>query len=82
MSQTGIKKMALIFALFSFAILTFGSVLSGSRILTALIRGTEGALLFGLVAWFLGNYILEEKTDAPPEEIEGEQKGAHLDETA
>lgn len=81
MSNTGIKKMALIFALLSFAILTFGSALSGSRILTALIRGAEGALLFGLLAWFLGNYILEQKDEAAPETTEDEKKGANLDET-
>ncbi len=81
MSSTGIKKMALIFALLSFAVLTFGSALSGARIVTALMRGAQGALLFGVLAWFLGGFFLEQKDETPPEEPDSEQKGAHLDET-
>lgn len=82
MTDIQIKKMAVSFALLSFAILTFGSVLTGSRMTTALIRGTEAAIVFGALAWSFG-YLVMEKGKAPeaePEEAEV-SKGVKLDET-
>ena len=71
--------MAVSFSLLSFAVLAFGSVLSGSRLTTAFIRGVEAALLFGGVAWALGSLIMQ-NTDEKPQDEEI-PKEANLDET-
>ncbi|PIQ97348.1 MAG: hypothetical protein COV67_04700 [Nitrospinae bacterium CG11_big_fil_rev_8_21_14_0_20_56_8] len=49
MSEITAKKTALAFALFSFGLMVVGSVINGSTFLTALIRGGEAAILFGLL---------------------------------
>ena len=74
--------MAVSFALLSFAILVFGSVLTGSRMTTALIRGTEAALIFGALAWGFGS-VLMDKENAPEAVAEDKEasKGTQLDET-
>ena len=70
MTSSQIKKMAVSFSMLSFAILTFGSVMTGSRLVTAFIRGIEAALLFGVIAWGLGTLIMNnnEKAQSPKEE--------------
>ena len=82
MTKIQIKKMAMSFAILSFAILVFGSVLTGSRMTTALIRGTEAAFVFGLLAWSIGTLTIEK--GKAPERVEEEaeaSKGGQLDET-
>ena len=82
MSKIQIKKMAVSFALLSFAILVFGSVLTGSRMTTALIRGTEAAIVFGALAWSLGSVLMD--IDKAPEVVDEDaetSKGTQLDET-
>ncbi len=74
--------MAVSFALLSFAILVFGSVLTGSRMTTALIRGAEAALVFGLLAWSFGSIVMDKEKDSVGPVEEGEaSKGIQLDET-
>ncbi len=74
--------MAVSFALLSFAILVFGSVLTGSRMTTALIRGTEAAIVFGALAWSFGSLLMDkEKTREVTDENAEASKGVHLDET-
>lgn len=82
MTKIQIKKMAVSFALLSFAILAFGSVLSGSRMTTALIRGAEAAVVFGVLAWGFGSVVME-KGKAPEVTVDEEEasKGVQLDET-
>jgi hypothetical protein len=81
MSNIQIKKMAVLFALLSFAILVFGSVLTGSRTTTALIRGVEAAVVFGALAWSFGSVVMGDKNDLKEESDEEASKGVHLDET-
>lgn len=64
------EKVGLGFAMGAFSFMIFGSILNGAKIMTALIRGFEGALVFGSLAWFLGWYLLTKLT--PNSEIEGE----------
>jgi len=81
MTKFQIKKMAVSFSLLSFAVLAFGSVLSGARLTTAFIRGIEAALLFGGVAWALGALIMQDTEDKLQEKEEEIPKEANLDET-
>ena len=63
MSALTHKKMALAFALLSFGVMVLGSFLSGSTVITALVRATEAALLFGFLAWILGYSLVESDED-------------------
>jgi hypothetical protein len=82
MTKIQIKKMAVSFALLSFAILAFGSVLTGSRMTTALIRGTEAAIVFGALAWSFGSLVMDkEKAPEVAEDDAEATKGVQLDET-
>lgn len=81
MSELTHKKMSLAFALLSFGVMVFGSVLSGSGVITAFIRGTEAAILFGLLVWGLGTMLVQadgEHHDSG-EHAKGEAKGKKLD---
>ncbi len=71
MTESVPLKIALGFAIGAFAFMVFGSVLAGARFVTALIRGIEGALVFGVVAWLLSGYLLNRaKTEAPSNDSE------------
>ena len=65
MSESIPQKIALGFAILAFAFMVFGSVLSGARFVTALIRGFEGSLVFGGVAWALSRYLLNKLRPEP-----------------
>ncbi len=82
MTKIQVKKMAVSFALLSFAVLAFGSVLTGARITTALIRGAEAALVFGVLAWSFGSLLMdkEKAPEVAADEAEA-SKGVQLDET-
>ena len=88
MSPLMIKRLAAGFALFSFGILAFGSLLGGARLMTAFIRGIEAGLAFGLLAWLLASFLLEESeegAEAAGEDIESsddETKGQNLEQVA
>jgi len=74
--------MAVSFAILSFTILAFGSVLTGSRMITALIRGAEAAFVFGALAWAFGSVVMEKAKAPEVEEEEAEASiGDQLDET-
>ena len=70
MNKSVPQKIALGFAIGAFTFMVFGSVLAGARFVTALIRGFEGALIFGGLAWGLSWYLL--KNSKPDSEIEEE----------
>ena len=88
MSELAIRRMAAGFALFSFGILALGSLLGGVRLFTAFIRGIEAGIIFGLLAWFLGSFLLEEneeKVESLNEDTENsdnEKKGKNLEHVA
>ncbi len=78
------KKMGVAFGMIAFAFLCFGSLIFGARILTSLIRGFEGALIFGGIAWILGKVLVGDDTDfqTPTAAMGPEpQKGTNLDQT-
>lgn len=84
MSQLTVKKTALAFALFSFGVMTFGSVLTGAGFFTALVRGTEAAFVFGFLALGLGSMLAEKSGEDLEGKVGGEagrQKGINLDQT-
>jgi hypothetical protein len=80
MSPITIKKLALIFSMVAFAMLSFGSVAAGARWDTAFIRGIEAALLFGLGIWGLGGWLLQNKVDKFSSRTEDKPKKNRLDE--
>lgn len=81
MTKIHIKKMAVSFSLLAFAVLVFGSVWMGSRISTALVRGVEGTLVFGVLAWALGSLTFGDEGQKIPEEQIQDKKDAPVDET-
>ena len=83
MNPLNIQKMAASFGLLSFGILSIGSVLMGATVLTGVIRGVAGALIFGLLAWLSGIFLIRED-DTIDEEVheENPDKGTQLDQTA
>jgi len=83
MNPVNIQKMAASFGLLSFGILSIGSVLMGSTFFTGISRGIGGAILFGLLAWGVGSMLLkEEEEDRVDDEVQEEDKGTQLDQTA
>ena len=86
MNPVNIQKMAASFGLFSFGFLCIGSILMGATVLTGVIRGTVGAVLFTLVVWLSGILLLQEDDDGDMVEGEDSQedidKGTQLDQSA
>ena len=86
MNPITIKKLALAFGLLAFGILAIGSVLMGSRVITGVIRGGLGALIFGGLVWGFANLFLQEDEDTLTQDInisdDDPDKGNQLDQTA
>ena len=83
MNSLNTQKMAVSFGLLAFGILSIGSVLMGATVLTGLIRGVAGALIFGLLAWSSGTLLMREDEMAKDEgQEEDSDKGTQLDQTA
>jgi len=81
MNSLTLKKMATGFALLSFGILAVGSLLTGARLFTSFVRGIEAGVIFGLLAWGLGSFLVEEEEglEADAEAPDDEQKGQNLE---
>ena len=85
MNPINIQKMAASFGLFSFGFLCIGSILMGATVLTGVIRGMVGAVVFALVVWLSGILLLQEDDG---DMVEGEDqtedvnKGTQLDQSA
>ena len=86
MNPINIQKMAIAFGLLAFGFLAAGSVLMGSRVITGVIRGGLGALIFGGLIWGFANLFLQEDEDASIQDMidddKNPDKGTQLDETA
>ena len=83
MKHLSIQKMGASFGLVSFGILSIGSVLMGATIITGIIRGVAGAIIFGLLAWSSGTLLMREDEMANNEGHEEDpDKGTQLDQTA
>ncbi|MFQ5672368.1 MAG: hypothetical protein ACE5G9_04685 [Nitrospinales bacterium] len=83
MTSLTARKIATGFALLSFAVLAFGSLLNGARIVTSLVRGVEAGLVFGLLAWALSFLLLKEEEDGKEDaESDNNQKGQNLEKVA
>ena len=78
--------MAIAFALLAFGILAIGSFLMGSRVITGVIRGGLGAVIFGVLIWVFANLFLAEDEGAKIQDIDNDgdnnDKGTQLDQTA
>ncbi|GEM_PF-4734297 len=59
-----IQRIALGFAFGAFFFMVIGSIITGTTALTAIIRGFEGAALFGAIAWLVGSYLLRDEDNA------------------
>ena len=83
MSPLNTQKMAASFGLLSFGVLSIGSVLMGATVLTGMVRGVAGALIFGVLAWSSGTLLMREDEMAKDEGHEEDpDKGTQLDQTA
>ena len=83
MSPLNTQKMAASFGLLSFGILSIGSLLMGATVLTGVIRGFFGAIIFGLLVWSSGTLLMREDEMAKDEgQEEDSDKGTQLDQTA
>ena len=86
MNPINIQKMAIAFALLAFGFLAIGSVLAGSRVITGVIRGGLGALIFGGLVWVVADLFLSEDEDAGIQDMvhddNNPDKGTQLDQSA
>ena len=85
MSPINIQKMATSFGLFSFGFLCIGSILMGATVLTGIIRGVVGAVVFALVVWLSGILLLQEDDGdivEDEDQTEDVNKGTQLDQSA
>ena len=83
MNSLNIQKIATSFGLLSFGILSIGSVLMGATVLTGIIRGVVGAIIFGLLAWLSGSLLMREDKMVEGEDHEEDlDKGTQLDQLA
>jgi len=55
-----VQRIALGFAFGSFFFMIIGSIITGTTALTAVIRGFEGAAIFGAIAWLVASYLFKE----------------------
>ncbi len=60
-----VQRVALGFAFGSFFFMVIGSVITGATALTAIIRGFEGAAVFGSLAWLVASYLFKEEEQEP-----------------
>ena len=76
--------MATAFGLITFGFLAIGSVLMDSRVITGVIRGGLGALIFGGLVWLFANLFLQDDEDAPTQDMDDNDpnKGNKLNQTA
>ena len=83
MSPLNTQKMAASFGLLSFGILSIGSMIMGATVLTGLIRGVSGAIIFGVLVWSSGTLLMREDEMAKDEgHEEGPDKDTQFDQTA
>ena len=83
MNSINIQKMGASFGLLSFGILSIGSVLMGATVITGMIRGVAGAVIFGLLAWLSGSLLMREDKMVEGEDHEEDpDKGTQLDQLA
>ena len=75
--------MGVSFGLLSLGVLFIGSILMGATVLTAIIRGIAGAIIFGLLAWFSGSLLIrEDKIVESEDDKKDPNKGTQLNQTA
>ena len=83
MRPLSIQKMGVSFGLLSLGVLFIGSILMGATVLTAIIRGIAGAIIFGLLAWFSGSLLIREDKIVESEDHKKDpNKGTQLNQTA
>jgi hypothetical protein len=86
MNPINIQKMGIAFGLLAFGVLAIGSVLAGSRVITGVIRGGLGALIFGGLIWGVADLFLAEDEDASIRDMVDDEhnpdKGTQLDQSA
>ncbi len=56
-----VQRIALGFAFGAFFFMVIGSMITGTTALTAIIRGFEGAAIFGSIAWLVASYLFKEE---------------------
>ena len=61
MNDTIINRWAMGLAIFSFGFLSIGSFLFGATVMTSVLRGLGGGVLFGASLWLTGLLVIEEK---------------------
>ena len=61
MNDTIVNKWSMGLAVFSFGFLSIGSFLFGATVMTSILRGLGGGVLFGTSLWLTGLLVIEEK---------------------
>ncbi len=60
MNDHTVNNWAMGLAVFSFGFLSIGSVLFEATVITAVLRGIGGGILFGTLIWLMGSMIVKE----------------------
>jgi hypothetical protein len=85
MSSINIQKMGMAFGLLAFGFLAVGSVLMGSRVITGVLRGGLGAIIFGGLVWIVADlFLAENEGDLIHDVVDDNNpdKGTQLDDSA
>ena len=56
-----VQRIALGFAFGSFFFMVIGSMITGATALTSVIRGFEGAAIFGAISWLVASYLFKDE---------------------
>ncbi|MCA9483493.1 MAG: hypothetical protein KC553_07160 [Nitrospina sp.] len=82
MTDELVKKISAVFGTFAFTVLSAGSWVMGARPLSALVRGIEGFVVFGILAWCVCRFLQDRIDFSQTNDMDEDgAKGSHLDET-
>ena len=79
MNDTIINKWSMGLAVFSFGFLSIGSFLFGATVMTSILRGLGGGVLFGTSLWLTGLLVIEEKDEMEDDPGLLKREGSALD---
>ena len=79
MNDTIINKWSMGLAVFSFGFLSIGSFLFGATVMTSILRGLGGGVLFGTSLWLTGLLVIEEKDEMEEKDAMEDDPGVDED---
>ena len=79
MNDTIVNKWSMGLAIFSFGFLSIGSFLFGATVMTSILRGLGGGVLFGTSLWLTGLLVIGEKDAMEEKDVMEDDPGVDED---